>query len=163
MKFDYVKMDSLMASALDLILVDDVEHLGKAGELVKVRPGYARNFLLPRGLAHVANRFTLAEYEVRKAKLEEEAQQRREKAEQLKAKLDEQFVKIEAKAGESGKLFGAITKENVCNAVEQQLSTKISKDQVDLKTPIRAIGDFEVKLNLAAQISATIIVKVQAI
>jgi large subunit ribosomal protein L9 len=100
---------------------------------------------------------------VRKSKLEEEAQQRREKAEQLKAKLDEQFVKIEAKAGESGKLFGAITKEDVSNAVEQQLSIKIAKDQIDLKTPIRAIGDFEVKLNLAAQISATIIVKVQAI
>lgn len=152
-----------MASALDLILVDDVEHLGKAGELVKVKPGYARNFLLPRGLAQVANRFTLVEYEERKVKLEEEAQQRREKAEQLKSKLDEQSIKIEVKAGESGKLFGAITKESIVTAVEQQLSIKISKDQLDLKTPIRSVGDYEVKLNLASQISATIIVKVQSI
>jgi len=152
-----------MASALDLILVDDVEHLGRAGELVKVKPGYARNFLLPRGLAQVANRFSLAEYEERKVKLEEEAQQRREKAEQLKAKLDEQSIKIEIKAGESGKLFGSITKEDIVNAVEQQLSIKLSKDQLDLKTPIRSIGDYEVKFNLASQISASITVKVQAI
>lgn len=152
-----------MASALDLILVDDVEHLGRAGELVKVKPGYARNFLLPRGLAQVANRFSLAEYEERKVKLEEEAQQRREKAEQLKAKLDEQSIKIEIKAGESGKLFGSITKEDIVNAVEQQLSIKLSKDQLDLKTPIRSVGEYEVKFNLASQIAASIIVKVQAI
>ncbi len=152
-----------MASALDLILVDDVEHLGKAGELVKVKLGYARNYLLPKGLAQVANRFSLAEYEEKKIKLEEEAQQRREQAEQLKSKLDEQFVKIEVKAGESGKLFGAITKEDVSTAINQQLKIKASKDQIDLKTPIRSIGDYEVKVNLAAQISATIIVKVSAI
>lgn len=152
-----------MASALDLILVDDVEHLGRAGELVKVKPGYARNFLLPRGLAQVANRFSLAEYEERKVKLEEEAQQRREKAEQLKAKLDEQSIKIEIKAGESGKLFGSITKEDIVNAVERQLSIKLSKDQLDLKTPIRSIGDYEVKFNLASQVAASITVKVQAI
>ena len=152
-----------MASALDVILVDDVEHLGKAGELVNVRPGYARNFLLPRGFAILANRFTLDEYEERKAELEEQAKKKREESEKLKLKLDGLSITIEAKAGETGKLFGAITKENIVETLKDQSSTQISKDQIELKSPIRTIGEHNVHLKIASGISANLVVNVKTI
>ena len=152
-----------MASALDVILVDDVEHLGKAGELVKVKPGFARNFLLPKGAAILANRFTLAEYEERKVQLEAEAQKRRQEAETLKIKLEEKTISINAKAGETGKLFGAITKENIVEAIKEQLSLDIVKGQLVLKAPIRAVGDHNITLKIASGVSTTIIVQVKTI
>lgn len=152
-----------MVSTLDVILVDDVEHLGKAGELVKVKPGYARNYLLPKGTAILANKFTLVEYEERKAQLEAAAEKRRAEAETLKIKLEEKTISIEAKAGETGKLFGAITKENIVEAIKDQLSLDVVKDQILLKAPIRAIGDHDITLKIASEISTKIIVQVKAI
>ncbi len=152
-----------MASALDVILVDDVEHLGKAGELVKVKPGFARNYLLPKGSAILANKFTLAEYEERKSQLEAEAQKRRAEAETLKIKLEEKTISIDAKAGETGKLFGAITKENIVEAVKDQLSLEVVKDQIVLKAPIRATGDHDITLKISSGISTKIFVQVKAI
>ena len=152
-----------MASALDVILVDDVEHLGRAGELVKAKPGYVRNYLLPKGLATIADRFSLAEYEERKAQLEADAEKRRAEAETLKIKLEEKVITIDTKAGETGKLFGAITKEVIVETIKDQLALTVSKDQIVLKAPIRAVGDHDITLKISAGVSTKIIVQVKAI
>ena len=95
--------------------------------------------------------------------LEAEAQKRRQEAETLKIKLEEKTISINAKAGETGKLFGAITKENIVEAIKEQLSLDIVKDQLVLKAPIRAVGDHNITLKIASGVSTTIIVQVKTI
>ena len=149
-----------MAAALKVILTEDSQ-AGNAGELVRVRPGFARNFLLRKGLAVVANAYHLNQYEVRKAELEKAAQDKREKAEKAKENLsDDSTVIIEARAGLSGKLFGAITKDKIAEAVSTQHKLDIIKSQVEIKFPIKEVGEYQVTLNLGANISTTVLVKV---
>ncbi len=151
-----------MAAALEVILTEDSQ-AGNAGELIRVRPGYARNFLLRRGLAVVANAYHLNRYEERKAELEKQAQEKREKAEKSKENLsDDSTVTIEARAGMSGKLFGAITKEKIAEAVSSQHKLDITKAQVNIQSPIKELGEYQVTLNLGANISTTVLVKVVA-
>jgi large subunit ribosomal protein L9 len=152
-----------MAAQLELILTEDVEKLGKAGELVKVKHGYARNFLLPKGVAIVANKFSMAAYEERKAKLEADAEARRTAAESNKTKLDDESVVIEAKAGESGKLFGSITKEDIVKAVKEQKAIDVDKDGVKITNPIRTIGEHAITIQLLAGITANMTVNVSHI
>jgi large subunit ribosomal protein L9 len=152
--------DLIMAAVLEVILTEDSQ-AGNAGELVRVRPGFARNFLLPKGLAVVANAYHLNQYEVRKAELEKVAQDKREKAEKARENLsDDSTVTIEARAGTSGKLFGAITKDKIAEAVSAQHKLDITKSQVDIKFPIKEVGEYQVTLNLGANISTTVLVKV---
>lgn len=151
-----------MATALKVILTADSE-AGRAGELIKVKPGYARNYLLPKGLALVADAYNMAAFEERKAELEAQAQSKREKAEANKENLGEDsVVTIEARSGESGKLFGAVTKERIAEAVAEQLRVEINKEQVEIKMPIKEIGEHKVGIKLAVGITADILVKVTA-
>ena len=151
-----------MATALKVILTEDSE-AGRAGELVKVKPGYARNYLLPQGLAVVADAFNMAAFEERKAEIEDQAQAKRESAESAKESLgDDSVITIEARAGESGKLFGAITKERIADAVTEQLKVELSKEQVEIKMPIKELGEHKIGLKLAVGVSAEILVKVVA-
>ena len=151
-----------MAAALKVILTEDSQ-AGNAGELIRVRPGFARNYLLPKGLAVVANAYHLNQYEERKAELEKQAQEKRETAQKARENLsDDSAVLIEARAGLSGKLFGAITKEKIAEAVSEQHKLDITKSQVNIKFPIKELGEYSVVLNLGANISTTILVKVVA-
>ena len=150
-----------MASALQVILTED-SVAGKAGELVKVKPGYARNYLLPKGMAVVADVFTMAKFEEHRAELERQAEARREAAEANKDKLGEDAaVTIMAKAGESGKLFGAITKEKIATAITEQLNVETKKDAITIANPIKALGQFNVKVDLGSNISTDVTVKVE--
>lgn len=151
-----------MASALEVIITEDCT-AGKAGELTKVRPGYARNFLLPKGLAVVADAFEMAKYEERKAEIEAIAEEKRKAAEANKETLGEEAsVEIVTKAGESGKLFGAITKEKIATSVTEQLNIAITKDNVKLSAPIKEVGAATVELDLGSNIKSQVIVKVIA-
>ena len=151
-----------MATALQVILTEDSE-AGKAGELKKVRLGFARNFLLPKRLAVVADAFNMAAYEEKKAEIETLAQSKREKAEANKEDIGEEAtVELVAKAGESGKLFGAVTKEKIAIAVSEQLKIEITKDSVQISAPIKAIGEHKIKLALGSNIKTEITVKVVA-
>ncbi len=151
-----------MATAIKVILTEDSQ-AGNAGELIRVKPGYARNYLLPKGLAVVANMYQLERYEEHKAELEKQAQEKRANAEKAKENLgDDSSVNIEARAGASGKLFGAITKEKIAEAVSEQHKLEINKSQVEIKFPIKEVGEYQVNLNLGANISTTILVKVVA-
>ena len=151
-----------MSSYVDLILEENVPKLGQAGELVKVRAGYARNYLLPNGLGNIVTRASLAALEERKAELEAKAKAKREKAEEVKNRIDGSSVSVEVKSGASGKLFGAITKADIAYAIKEKLSVEIRKEDINLPNPIKAIGEFEISFTLVEEIKANIVLKVVA-
>lgn len=148
--------------AMEVILNEDIEKLGKAGDLVTVKPGYARNYLLPRGYALYADASTLRVFERRKAKLEEQAQKKREEAQARKESLErENNITIKVKAGATGKLFGAITKEIIADALKEQLNIEVDRHKIKIDSPIKAIGESIIKISLGSGIESEILVKVE--
>ena len=141
---------------MKVILQQDVKGQGKKGQLIEASEGYARNYLLPRKLAIAAtadaiNTMTLKE----KARRAEEARQKEAAmaaAEQLKALL----VKIPAKAGTGGRLFGAVTTKEISDALKQQHNVDIPKQKLVLDDPIKSFGTYQVKARLGFEISGTV-------
>lgn len=151
-----------MASAVQVILTED-STAGRAGELKKVRPGYARNFLFPKGLAVIADAFNMSAYEARKTEIEKLAEDKKQKAEAIKEKLGEEaVVELSSKAGESGKLFGAVTKEKIAAAISEDLKVELSKENIQISSPIKSIGQFKVTLDLGSNVKTEIRLKVTA-
>lgn len=147
---------------MKVILADDVESLGKKGDVVSVSPGYARNFLVPQGLALTATRGALKQAEqMRKAREEREAKLKDEAAQKV-AKLNASPVYISARAGEEGKLFGSVTNSDVARAVLDQLEEDVDKRNVLLEDPIRALGTYQVEIKLHEEVSGLVTVEVIA-
>ena len=144
---------------MEVILREDVKSLGKAGELVRVRPGYARNFLLPQGLAYEAsegNKKRIAgEQKARAAKVAEE----RAGAEAEAARLGQVAVTIRAKAGEEGKLFGSVTSQDIADALAAQ-GQAVDKRRIELEHPIKMLGWHTVPVRLHAEVMAEVRVQV---
>ncbi len=144
---------------IEVILREDVKSLGKAGELVKVKPGYARNFLLPQGLAFEATegnkKRIAAESKARAGKVAAE----RGEAEALAAKLGALAVELRGKAGEEGKLFGSITSADIVAALSRQ-GVEIDRRKVELEHPIKALGEHRVAVRLHPEVHAEVKVNV---
>ena len=148
-------------STVQVVLKDDVENLGRSGELVRVKPGYARNYLLPRGLAAVATHGNVAQIEhEKKVALARAAKLREERAEVAKA-LDAVSVTIEAQAGEGGKLFGSVGSKDIAEALAAQ-GHDVDKKKILLDDPIKEVGEHEVAIKLGYEVQATIKVNVTA-
>ncbi|MDH5283301.1 MAG: 50S ribosomal protein L9 [Gemmatimonadota bacterium] len=132
---------------MEVILREDVKDLGSAGQLVKVKPGYARNFLLPRGLAYEAtegNRRRIeAESKARAARLAEE----RDASRELAARLAAVPVSLSRKAGEGGRLFGSITAQDIADALAAA-GVVVDKRKIELEHPIKTTGQHSVQVNL---------------
>jgi large subunit ribosomal protein L9 len=142
---------------MKVILNQTVPKLGKEGQVVNVADGYARNYLFPRGLAVYADRAQLHALERRLQRLEAKEAGTVAAAEALKEKLDGKSVRIEGKVGkDTGKLFGAITSQNVVDAVKEQLGPAIDKKNVALVEPIKRLGKHEVHLDLHRQVDAVL-------
>ena len=145
----------------EVILREDVKSLGKAGEMVRVKPGFARNYLLPNGLAYEATegnkKRIAAESKARAAKGAAE----RAEAEAQAAKLGGLAVTLTGKAGEEGKLFGSITAQDVADALAAQ-GHAIDKRRVELDHPIKTLGDHTVSIRLHADVHAEVRVTVVA-
>lgn len=146
---------------IEVILREDVKSLGKSGEMVRVKPGFARNYLLPQGLAFEAtegNKKRIAgETKARGAKVQAE----RTEAEAMAARLGTLSVTIIGKAGEEGRLFGSITAQDVADALERQ-GTPIDKRRIELDQPIKALGHHTVAIRLHADVHAEVRVSVVA-
>ncbi|MBQ7547400.1 MAG: 50S ribosomal protein L9 [Clostridia bacterium] len=144
---------------MKVILTQDVKSLGKKGEMVSVSDGYARNFLMPRKLAVEANAQAMTELRSReqaaKHKIEVETQAARDAA----AQLDGKTVRISAKAGANGKLFGSVTAREVAEAVKKQFGVETDKRKISMDD-IKAFGTYEAEIKLYAGISAKIYVQV---
>ena len=143
-----------------VILMKDVKGSGKAGDVVKVSDGYARNMLLPKGLAKEATEGNIRSLEKQKAIAAEKLEEQKAAAKEMAAKLEKITLKIESKGGDSGKLFGSITSKDIAEALEKQEGLKIDKKKIERKTPIKQAGETEVTLKLFTEISAQLKVSV---
>ena len=145
---------------MKVILQQDVKGQGKKGQLVEVSEGYARNFLLPRKLAIPATTDAINTMNLKeKARKAEEARQKAE-AEATAGKLKECMVKLTAKAGSGGRLFGAVTTKEISEGLKAQFSIDIPKQKLVLDEPIKAFGTYEVKAKLGYEVSARFSVSV---
>jgi large subunit ribosomal protein L9 len=143
-----------------VILSGDVDTLGRKGDVVTVADGYARNFLVPKGLALRATKGTLRQAEQMRRAREDQERKRKEAAAQKVAVLGSQPVYISARAGEGGKLFGSVTRSDVSRAVEEQLGEAIDRHQVRLDEPIRRTGSHQVEIHLHEEVNALVTVEV---
>ena len=145
---------------MKVILQQDVKGQGKKGQLVEVAEGYARNFLLPRKLAVPATADAMNTMRLHeKAKRAEEARQRAEALE-IVEKLKNSPVKIAARAGANGKLFGAVTSKEVSDALQAQYGIELGKQKIVMDEPIKAYGSYQLKAKLGFEISGTVYVMV---
>ncbi len=145
---------------MKVVLLQDVKSQGKKGDLINVSDGYARNFLLPKGLAKEANSQVLNELEGKKEALAYHRNLEEEKARNIAERMKEIVVKLEAKAGAGGKLFGSITSKDVAEALKKQFNLDIDKRKLDLKDGIKVCGTTEVPVKLYPGISAVFRVSV---
>ncbi|WP_286679060.1 50S ribosomal protein L9 [Candidatus Aquicultor secundus] len=145
---------------MKVILKESVSGLGKTGDVIDVADGYARNYLVPKNIAVVATKGTLKEWDLRRATLVKKEAKDRTEAEAIAAGLNNKEVKVEAKAGEEGKLYGSVTSKEIAAAIEKQLKTEVDKKKIELAQPIKEVGDHPVTVKLFPGVDTTVIVKV---
>jgi large subunit ribosomal protein L9 len=148
-----------VSTNVKVLLETDVENLGTGGEVVRVRSGYARNFLLPRGLAVIATPGSLKRVDELKRAAGVRKQAELAQAEQLAKKISDVKVTIERAVGAEGKMYGSVTARDIEEAYAKAGVT-IDKRRMELKDPLKELGSFEVKLKLAASLSTTLKVDV---
>jgi large subunit ribosomal protein L9 len=144
---------------IEVILMQRVEKLGQMGEVVKVRPGYARNFLLPQGKAIRASKDNLARFEQDRVQLEAQNLKRREEAERVAERVHGLSVTIIRSAGESGGLYGSVTARDVAAACTEG-GLSIARQQVLLEQPIKAVGLTTVRVELHPEVQVPVTVNV---
>ena len=145
---------------MKVILQQDVKGQGKKGQMVEVSEGYARNFLLPRKLAIAATTDAINTMNLKeKARRAEEARQKAE-AEATAEKLKECMVKLTAKAGNGGRLFGAVTTKEISEGLKAQFNIDIPKQKLVLDEPIKAFGSYQIKAKLGFEVVGTVYVSV---
>lgn len=146
---------------MNIILTENVENLGTIGQLVKVKPGYARNFLIPGGMAMEANPRNVKELEHRKRQLERKLQKLTQGAELLKKQIEALSCSFAHRAGEDGKLFGSVTSMEIA-AKLVEAGIEVDRKKIVLDEPIKALGDYQVPVKLPAGVVASIKVSVTA-
>ena len=145
---------------MKVILQQDVKGQGKKGQMIEVSEGYARNFLLPRKLAVLATADAINTMNLKeKARKAEEARLKAE-AEEIAKKLKDCKVQLTAKAGNGGRLFGAVTTKEISDGLKKQYNIDIPKQKLVLDEPIKAFGTYQVKAKLGFEISGTVYVLV---
>ena len=136
---------------MEVILRQAIEKLGGPGEIVKVSPGYARNFLLPRGFAVEATAGNKKRIEKERERLEAAEAERRTAAQELAGRIEQVSLTFSARVGEEGRLFGSVTSSDIAQQLAQQ-GYEIEKRQVDLHEPIKALGVYRVPIRLHADV-----------
>jgi large subunit ribosomal protein L9 len=145
---------------MKIILLSDVKALGNTGTVVDVADGYARNYLLPRGLAAEASKGSLALLEQqRRAKARRDAEALAN-AEALSKQLEGAQLSVSAKAGGNGKLFGAVTNANVADAIQRELGIEVDRHKIQLPDSIKSLGSYPVEIRLGKNLVAKTTVKV---
>ncbi len=147
---------------MEIILLERIEKLGAIGDVVSVKDGYARNFLLPRGLAAEANETNVAlmKHELKVA--EDRARKMKAEAETLAKTLAGVQVSVTAKVGENGRLFGSVGSADIARALHAKGYTAIDRRDIRLDAPIKALGDFRVPVRIHHDITVEIVVTVVA-
>jgi large subunit ribosomal protein L9 len=140
---------------MEVILRQAIENLGKPGDVVKVSPGYARNFLLPRGVAYEATPGNLKRIQLERDRLDAAENVRRGGAQEIADRLEQVSLTFSARVGEEGKLFGSVTSADIAQQLEAQ-GFAIEKRQIDLHEPIKALGVYKIPIRLHADVKPEI-------
>ena len=147
---------------MKIVLRDDVENLGHKGDVVDVADGYARNYLVPRGLAMKATKGVVAQAEaMRRNRAVKEARDV-ESAQSQAAQLEGARIEIPARAGEGGKLFGSVTATDVADAIQAQRGIEVDRRRVGLDEPVKELSEVEVVVKLHSDVAATVTIVVVA-
>lgn len=143
---------------MKIILIQDVKSLGKKGDVVQVAEGYGNNFLLPKGLGVEASKANLNNIANENAKMENKKKKELERAQDLGKKLEGAEIKISAKSGEGGKLFGSVTNKEISEQIQQQFNVEIDRRKMEIKEVIKSVGIYDgiVKLHPEVQVKIKI-------
>jgi len=144
---------------MEIILREDVQHVGKAGEVVKVKDGFARNFLLPKGLAYAATEGNRKKITFEAARLARQRTAEKDAAQGVADRLAQVSLRFAVKVGEEDKLYGSVTAADIQRRLAE-LGHDVDKRQVDLAEPIRSLGEFKVGVKLHAEIRPEITITV---
>ncbi len=144
---------------MEIILKEDVKGLGYKNDVVKVKPGYGRNFLIPQGMGIVANQSNLKRIEENVRQAAHKAEKVKNDALELASKIGDLTLVIKTKAGESGKIFGAVTALQVSDALKEN-GFEIERKRITLSTNIKELGDYKVTLDLHKEVHHTLALKV---
>ncbi len=145
---------------MKVILIQDVKSLGKKGEIVNVSDGYARNFILPKGLGLEADAKNLNDLKLQKANEAKKAQQLLEAAQELAKVLETKEVVLKMKSGKDGRAFGSISSKEIASATKQQCDLELDKKKIQLPESIKSLGVYEIGVKLHPQVTGKLKVKV---
>ncbi len=145
---------------MKVILTQDVKGSGKKGQLVEVSDGYAKNFLLKKGLAKEANSQAMNELKNKESAQAHHAEMEKQAALEVKEKLHEKKISIKAKAGTGGRLFGSVTSKEIADSIKENFKVDIDKRKISLGSEIKSFGDYTVEIKLIPGISASVTVSV---
>ncbi len=146
---------------MKVLLTQDVEKLGKAGEVKEVSGGYGRNFLLPKGFAVLATRGQVKQAEERIAANQKRVQAARKDAEALAARISGQTLRFVARVGELDRLYGSVTSSDIAEKLQQQTGVEVDRRRIDLDEPIKRIGIYPIKVQLMAGLEPVLNVVVE--
>ena len=141
---------------MKVVLMQEVKGLGQPGQIKDVADGYARNYLLPQGLATIATPGAVKEVEQRQAAERKRQEKQDEEMRSVGKKLDGTTVKVRSKVGEGGKLYGSITTQDVAEALEKQAGQTVDKRKIEIEEPIRHVGEYKVPVRLSKNVTANI-------
>jgi len=146
---------------MKVIFLQDVKGKGKKGEVKKVSAGYATNFLFKNNLAEEATEGNLRKLKAQQQKQSERAQEEKAEADKLKQELAALTVELSARSGEDGRLFGSITNKQVADELKKQFKLKVDRRKIELKEPIRSLGQHQIPVKLHPDVTGTIRVHVK--
>jgi len=147
---------------MKIVLREDVETLGRKGDLLDVADGYARNYLVPRGLAIVATKGVEQQSTAMRRNRQIRDLRDKESAQELATRLTASPIEVKARAGEGGKLFGSVTTTDIVAAVKDRSGIELDRRKVTLAEPLKAVGPAEVPVQLHSEVTATLVVEVVA-
>ncbi|MEF9959758.1 MAG: 50S ribosomal protein L9 [Niameybacter sp.] len=144
---------------MKVILTQDVKKVGKKGEILEVKDGYARNALFPKGLAVEANSVNMNQRKVEQRSEDKKKQEELDRANELKTAINDKKVIIPIKTGEGGRVFGSVTTKEIAESIDANFGVKVDKKKIQLSQPIKAIGTKTVEVKLHAKVTAQVTVE----
>lgn len=145
---------------MKVILLKDVKKLGQKGDVVNVAEGYGRNYLLPRNLAVEATEGNVKQIDLERKARKEKKNRELQEAETIAARINGQKLKMTAKVGDAGKLFGSITNQEIANRLKKQYKVDIDKRKIELEEPIRCLGKYPIAVRIHSKVKAEVMVQV---
>ena len=145
---------------MEVILIENIEKLGKVGDIVKVKDGYARNYLIPKKKVLRANKENLKVFEEKKSSIEAEENKRKEKSEEIAKKIQGLEILIIRNAAENGQLYGSVTSKDIVKEIFLLNKIQFINEQINLKKTLKSIGVFEVEISVYTNLKAKILVSI---